>query len=371
MAEMISLAVLRPGRERCGVADYAGILAASFPPDVRVLSVDLPETVPPSIPPAAAAAAQAADVVHVHYETSLFGSVKPYRDRFARLLRAIEKPRLVTLHGPVPPLVARWGNRTPYRAADLLRDVSYLPFFRRWESRHYELGEHWIVHTAELETAVARCIGESRVTRLPHPVPPARLRWRLEDSQAGALVTLGFVKPHKGYADLLPAVAERPGWRWVLAGAPQDERDEAHARELLAEMRHRGLAERVTLTGYLDREELERRAVRARLAVFPFRQATGSGSIAWAIALAMPVAATDLPSVRSLVAAGAGIALLPADRPAEWGEALHRLLGDADALRMLARRNAEFAARETFAACAARLGGIARRLAAQARSKPS
>lgn len=371
MADMISLGVIRPRRERCGVADYARLLCESFPPDVRVFAIDLPERGDPGAWHSAVAAASRADVLHVHYETSLFEPVKPYRDRFARLLRALARPRLVTLHGPLAPLVPRWRRKRPYRAADLLRDVSYLPYFARWERGHYELAAHWVVHAPDLEARVAEIVGAGRVTRLLHPVPAARRRWQLADSRPNTLVTIGFIKRHKGYDDLLPAVAERPAWRWVLAGAAQDPADAEYAAALLAEVERRGAAARVTLTGYLDREEVERRAAGARLAVFPFRRATGSGSIAWAIAMGMPVAATDLPSVRSLVDAGAGIALLPAQHPETWAEVLDRLLGDPDLLRTLSDRNVEFAARETFAACAARLADIARRLTQPSSGDPA
>ena len=364
---MISLAVVAPHRERCGVADYARELAASLsarcahgcrrparrrsplPPGTRRRG--------PRPPP---------DVVHLHYETALFEPVKPYRDRLIRFLRAVGRPRLVTLHGPVPRLLPRWGEPRPYGAGDLLRDLAYLPFFRGWERRHYQLAEHWIVHTAALESEVAQWAGADCVTRLPHPVPPSRLQWRIDAAVPDTLVSLGFIKPHKGYGDLLPAVAARPTWRWLLAGAPQHERDEVDARTLIDEVQRRGLGERIALSGYQERADLNCRAVRARLAVFPFRSSGGSGSIAWAIALGMPIAATDLPSVRSLVEAGAGIALLPAGQPARWEEMLATLMDDGERLQTLARLNLAFAAHETFAAHAAQVAALARRLTAPA-----
>jgi len=208
-------------------------------------------------------------------------------------------------------------------------------------------------------------VGAERLTWLHHPVPPAALRWRLEEAREGCLVTPGFVKPHKGYDDLLGVVAENPDWRWILAGGPQDERDREYASTLLAEACRRGAEQRIQMTSYLAKEELERMAVSARIAVFPFRHATGSGSIAWAIAMGLPVVATDLPAIRPLVEAGAGIELVRDGCPERWSETLGRLLEDPRRLEDLALRNVKFAARESYAACASWFATVVRGLASR------
>jgi len=367
MAPLTSLAVVWSHRDRCGVRDYARQLSDCLPEQLRTIEVDLPTDGRRESWRAVASTANDADVVHVHFEAGLFVPLKPYHDRFVDLLSAIRSPRLITLHGPIPPMVPRWGRSEAYGLRDLVRDIAYAPFFSSWLRRHYQLGEHWIVYDPGLGAEVSRFAGADRVTRMIHPIAVVSRQWKLEESEDATLATPGFIKEHKGYDNLLPALAGARDWRWVLAGGPQHAGDQAFANFLDAELRRTGLCDRVERTGYLNYEQLQRQTLRARLAVFPFRSVTGSGSIALAIALAMPVAATDLPSVRMLLEAGAGIAVLPAAEPEKWGAIIDEFLRSPERLSALAARNAEVGTRETFTACAGRVVSIAEELVSRRR----
>ena len=338
-------------RQRCGVGDFARRLAAAYPPDVEVTWVRYPERDAGPAWRRAAAATEGSDVVHVHYEYGLFGTVKPFRNRFAAFLRALSAPAVVTLHGPLPALEPRWaaGRR---RAADVLRDLAYLPYFRRWERINRRGVAHWITHSRGLSERLVAAVGGDRVTWLAHPVPDVRRTWEPGEARSRVMVTPGFVKPHKGYRELAWALAEDTTWSWVIAGGVQDRQDAEHLKTLRRELAERGLEDRVRITGYLEADEMETTICGAAVAVFPYAEVNASGALAWAIGCGVPVVATDLPEFRWLRARGAGLELLPCDAPERWPEVLDRLQGEPGRLAELARRNRDYAAANSVRSCA-------------------
>ena len=345
------IGVAAPRRRRCGVADFARRLGDELGASHHVRWIWYPQEASARLWRRAARSATGLDVVHLHFEAGLFHPLKPYRNRFVTLVRGLRSPVVVTLHGPLPVLEPRWcaGRRS---APDLLRDLAYLPFFTGWERRLLQGVDHWIVHNRDLLERVRTMAGAGRVSYMPHPVPPTRRRWRLEPGGVPVLVTPGFVKPHKGHRDLVRALAGTDGWSWVLAGGTQEPADLAHLDRLREEAAGLGLADRVRVTGYLDREEMETTLAGATLAVFPYREVVGSGAVAWAIGCGVPVVTTDLSEFRALRADGAGIDLLPAGDPEQWRGLLHRLVPDAARLEELAERNRSWAAANGFDAAA-------------------
>jgi glycosyltransferase involved in cell wall biosynthesis len=355
-----------PRRERCGVGDFARSLAKALPDTVECRLIHHPKHGSARAWRRAARATDGLDVVHVHFEYGLFGTVKPYRNRFAAFVGRLRPPVVVTLHGQLPELASRWGAGR-LGASDILRDLAYLPFFGRWQRIMYGRVAHWVVHSRELLDRVTAVVGGGRATYLPMPVPTTDRTWRNAEGGDLILVSPGFVKSHKGYDVFVDVVRELTSCSWVVAGGPQDRRDDGYLDELRRLIAASGIGDRVQVTGYLSRPEMEEIMCRATMAVFPFRDVAGSASMAWAIGCGLPVVTTDLPEFRSLRSRGAGIELLPIDSPDSWPAMIKGLGNDRIRLLELARRNREVGSVNTFDACAAALVEIFERVTFECR----
>jgi glycosyltransferase involved in cell wall biosynthesis len=353
----MKLAVIAPQNRPCGIADYALSVTQALPADFQTIWAELPDALSSRRWHDVYRRANEAEIIHVHYEYGLFHSVRPFRNRFGWLMRRLTPPKIVTLHDALPELKPRWGRPGGYRFPDLLRDLAYWPFFKKWESRQYALADHLIAHTPELVERVRQFRDPSAVSLVPHPIPGVRQKWVCPKNPGVTLITLGFVKAHKGYEEILPLLADRPTWRWIIAGGPQTQQDRQYLARLQSQLEALALSGRVTITGYLSREQMESLCCQAHLAVFPYRWSSGSGAISWAIGLGLPVVATDLPLTKAYKKADAGLELLPNDRPGLWGTLLDALLEQPEKLNRLAWKNQHFSSHNGFTVMA---GAVAR-----------
>lgn len=153
---------------------------------------------------------------------------------------------------------------------DYARDLDARgPIGRRLAVRLFRRAERVLVLGARDEATVTGRLGvpAGRVERLPNGVPdpgppPARA------TRAGPvrLLFLGHLSARKGVPELLDALAgpelREKSWHLVLAGGGETERFAAHARSL-------GLAERVTLTGWLSHEHAYALGQEADILVLP------------------------------------------------------------------------------------------------------
>lgn len=342
----MKVAIVVPVREACGIADYARLIAEHLPAEWDIQWVDTASCRTARDWAAAARRAGESDVAHVHYEYTLFRHVSPLRNGYAAFMRALPIPAVVTLHDAFPVLNRPWKDIFRDGPAALIRHLAYLPVRGQWTARQIRRAARIVAHTRAIADTATGVLPAQHVTWWPHPIPACPRRWSLLNSRAPILITPGFIKPHKGYTEGLDLLARHPDWQWWLAGGPQDNTDQAYLNLLLDRAGELGLGDRLRITGYLQRGDLEDLARQARLAWFPFRSVTGSSSVSWAIGLGLPIAATDLPPLRHMHDAGAGIRLLPSRDPAAWDAPLGDLLETPPELERLSAANARY--RETF-----------------------
>ena len=339
---MIRVAVISSFHRPCGVGDVAERLARALPAGCCATLIDVPEQDRPREWRRVIQQLDGHDVVHIHYEYGLFHVVKPLRNRFAALLRRIQAPTVVTLHDTLPRLVPRWPRW--HAVGDGVRDLAYLPFFPWWESAQYRRADHWIAHARPIYDVASTFLPASGLSLLPLPVPPVTRYWRWSSSNPPSIVTPGFIKPHKGYELLVEVLKRLPGWSWVMAGGPQDDRDRRFVLELKQRIEDAGLNDRVRLTGFCPDLEVEAQLARATLAVLPFHRAAASSSLAWAIACTTPVVAADLPAFAEVAGEGAGIELVGGRDADRWARRLAELVADHDRLRRLSAASRRYAA---------------------------
>lgn len=361
---MIRVAIVASFRRPCGIGDVAERLARALPACCRSTLIDLPQRDRRQEWRQTSRRCQGHDVVHLHFEYSLFFVVKPLRNRLAGLLGRIQAPTVVTLHDTLPRLEPRWPH---WRCVgDGIRDLAYLPFFPWWEAAQYRRADHWIAHVREVYARAATVGPAHRSSLLPLPVPPSSESWRWDPSDAPRIVTPGFVKRHKGYELLVEILQRLPGWNWVVAGGPQDERDRLFVIELEKRIEDAGLSDRVRFTGYCPEPDMEAELARATLAVLPFHRAAASSSLAWAIACGTPVVAAGLPAFREIADSGAGIEVVDGRDADLWACRFAELAGDHDRLRELSAASRRYAADRDDEAVAAAHADLYAGLAASA-----
>jgi glycosyltransferase involved in cell wall biosynthesis len=172
-------------------------------------------------------------------------------------------------------------------------------------------------------------------TPLPDPIPPAAVA-----SEKGFLLTVGETSPRKRLDLLLRALALLgDGSRLVMAGPPAG--DEHRLQRLIGEL---GLAPRVTRLGAVSDAELSWLYGHAAALCFPSVSEGFGLPVLEALALGLPVIASDIPATRELASSAA---IYPGSHEADaWGQAIQALLSDRTVRERLSqagqRRAAEF-----------------------------
>jgi teichuronic acid biosynthesis glycosyltransferase TuaC len=244
------------------------------------------------------------DVVHAHYAVPTADAV--LRSRLAA-------PLVVSVHG-----------------GDVL-----------WTARHSERGREAVTRAlTAAELVLANSAGTAarsealgaRATRVVHlgtdlPPQPA------ERHAQSTIVTVGHLVARKRHGDVLRALVELEGVRYVIVGdGPERGRLEALAREL-------GVAERTSLLGALPHDRALEEARRAHAFVLPsvdeaFGVADVEAMAGWVPAVGLR--GEDGPE--EIAAAGGGIALA---EPGRLREAIERTLAERDDLGREARATVE------------------------------
>ena len=290
--------------------------------------------------------------------------------RCGRLRREIRRfePALVhaTLVGPsitaraaaagtgVPVLTTLVG--TTYTPPAPLSGRGFRPAFIRavdsWTARHLNAGFQAISHAVADDAAAHLGISESSVTVIPRGRGRARLGWpspgRSERVRhqlavpydAELVVSVGRQEERKGHVTLVEAwagiAAARPRAHLVIAGRPGLASPAiGRALDTLPVEARR----RVHLVGHT--EDVGDLLSASAVFVFPSLHEGLGGALLEALAMSMPVVASDLPAFREFVVPGENAILVPPGCARAFAEAIVRLLDDDPLRGRMAAANLE------------------------------
>ena len=242
------------------------------------------------------------------------------------LARARDRLRLVALvHMPLGAGTA--GEAAPAHERAALEAVDAIVTTSQWT-------REWLINAYALPpTAV-------------HAVPPGVSAHELVagTSSGGQLLCVAAVTPGKGHDVLLDALDSLTDLPWRCACVGSREVAPPFAAEMVARASRNGLDERVTFTGPLVGEALDRAFAAADLLVLPSRAETYGMVVTEALARGIPVIASDVGGVREGLGEAIGqeepgLLVSPGD-PHALAAALRRWLGEP-ALRQRLREAAQ------------------------------
>ena len=312
-------------------------------------------------------------LIHLQHEYGIFGGKNPPKYWFPAVLsdlsvRAPQIKRIATAHTVLPvdykfPTTGR-GLQAPLRAA---ANVFLLPLLRRtWIQDTWGALDGVITHSdlqrLRLQDSIRK--QELRFAVIPHFVPQVsnkRNETRRSHPSISALpanlrkvVVFGFFTPEKGQDVAIAALRNLPGdVHLVLAGGARRFQDEAFLEKCRTLVSELGLDKRVTFTGFVEPSFVSGIYQDCDLVLAPFRETSGSGSLAQAFARGAPVLASDLPLNREINDRTPGaLAFFKSEDPQDCAKQILGLLEDRhrlETLRAGARKYAEACTPERIA----------------------
>lgn len=373
MAATVKIAMWTSWETRCGIATYTAALTDALRDlGVEVDVVRVPYTNrDPDEMRKTLAQLNAADLAHLQHEYTFFGGIAPGVSSLPAYYRGLQVPRVVTAHTVFTAAeLLRVKHETRPRQRLAKRLLSRYPPYRAYVERQPFLGaEAVIVHTdAARERMIERGIAAERVHVLaagvPRPVEASpglveELRSRYGLAGYRVATIFGYVTADKGYETALDALRSLPPTiKLLIAGGTRIESERGYLLQLEREIEARGLADRVTITGFLDDAEVAAAMALSDVVLVPHLAANGSYSVMVALSYGRPVIASDLPCFRDIHAAGDCVELFPVGDERALADRLGFLMASASARRHLAAAAERFAAERSWEAVARRTAAI-------------
>ena len=242
----------------------------------------------------------ATDVAHVQHQYFFFGGVAPHKNHARAFLNAIQVPVALTVHEiALPPEGAGWAVRQGIALTN--RNNFLHPAIRAL-----------IVHThRDRKTLLALGAAEERIHVVTHGTPPAmplpdpQTAKRTINLEGHRIVMLfGFLAAKKGHLLALEALKALPLDVVLLFAGGQHPHDHTdYTASLRARILRENLQARVLITGYLEETEIPTLMAATDVAIAPFLQSSGSGSLANLFAYGRAVVASDIAAHQEIATA--------------------------------------------------------------------
>jgi glycosyltransferase involved in cell wall biosynthesis len=296
------------------------------------------------------------DLIHVQHEFGLFGSKIPGLYQFPKWVRQVRKalPRtkiVATAHT----VLGRdyqypWRGRGAQAPVRLMANYTAVPLMRRtWLEGTWRKLNGVIVHSKS-QVEVVKSTGCSRVADIPHYVPPMSPIFSHAPVDPAEILVFGYLTPEKGTDIAIQAMKHlKTSAKLVLAGGQRRDADRGYFETCERQIKDNGLQDRVKITGFVQSEFMDSYFERASLVVVPFRETSGSGSIAQAFARGSAILASDLPLNREMNLRQPGcVALFKSEDAEDCARQIDRLLTDAEALKALRANASAYAAQASI-----------------------
>lgn len=295
-------------------------------------------------------------IAHIQHQYFFFGGVSPFKNFFPAFVSAIQLPTIMTVHElalPTSPhilkniLVAK-TDRATFLAPSLSR---------------------LIVHTeADRVTLLHMGCAPEKVTRIPHPVPTpqpmpdAEQAKRVLNLQGKRVLTIfGFLSKKKGHLLALEALRHLPqNVVLVFAGGKHPDDRTSYVEQLKKQIRLWNLEGRVVITDYLPEQSIPTVMAATDIALAPYLQTSGSGSLANLLAYGRAIIASSIPPHIEIAATTdpACLHLVSSDDAEALRRAIEELLGDPHTTRLLREAALRYARAHTFMGMAQNLLAI-------------
>lgn len=207
------------------------------------------------------------------------------------------------------------------------------PCFRYRIVRHYErfavrTARYFACRTA-FDSGFVRAINPAaRIFTVQEAIHPVFFRQNWQPQDNPTVLFVGSLEKHKGLHTLLEAVAliarEQPRIRLKVIGGTRTPGD------WMQRCRQLGIEDRVEFLGFLSPEEIARHHLESQLFVLPSENDNSPNALAEAMVSGMPVIATNVGGIPSMVEPGVSGALVPARDPRALQKEIARLLACPD-----------------------------------------
>lgn len=297
-------------------------------------------------------------LIHVQHEFGLFGSKVPGFYRFPGWLRELREIApgakiVATAHSVLDdqyryPWKGR-GWQAPFRVAANLLILRLAR--RRWIEGTWGRLDGVVVHS-ELQKPVPVEGGCPEVRVIPHYVPSVS---SLSRSEGDEVIVFGYFSQEKGQDIAIEAwgMLGSAAPRLILAGGVRRAEDQAYQDRCRERIRALRLEDRVEITGFVAPDQVDAIYARASVVLAPFRETSGSGSLAQALARGKAILASDLPLNREIDLRQPGaLAYFRSEDPADCADRVRSLLESREAREVLKAAARKYAEAHSVAATA-------------------
>lgn len=256
-----------------------------------------------------------------HRTNYIWGPYETRIDRIAGIMRKADRPVALYLHdiygkGALRNVLEKIRGKLAPKAVPAQQDKSaaapqaaksgLLSKILSYEERFMRAVDPYVTRyivSNEIEKGrLKKFVAVNKISVLPHFIESRELSCDKDTAKtklglAGRKVVtlLGFIVERKGHEDAIDVLAKlAPDTHLVFAGKGE----EAYVSNLRALAAAKGMANRLSATGYLSEEDLNLYLAASDVAVCPFRDVSASGSLATWLSAARPIVAYDLPLMK-------------------------------------------------------------------------
>lgn len=304
-------------RNKDGIADYSGYLAAELKKRVEIQEVKLDYYIPEnSYYLQKAREANFADIIHIQFNYIYFNGDLPYRNKFCLFLKHLKKPVVVTVHEikiGYEPITS--GITSGFRRLVFNNTLFFWNFWSLAYQRNiFKRIDKVIAHTKEQYRIITRLVkNQDKIIIIPHGIPIIGLENKnipgLESKKAlnlegkRVLSIFGFINKRKGYELVLGCLAQLPeDIVLVIAGGPMSDNftDRQYSNFIERKISALGLKERVRLTGYLKPQDIPEVMAATDICLAPFKSLSASGALSLCLGYNKPIIASDIDVHREI-----------------------------------------------------------------------